>query len=217
MSRLISLLLLLLLATSHTSAQSSSSPSSPLYKLRGKLAASSHSATTPSRAPAAISHLSPVQHVAAVSSASDEDTPIGVASVRPFRTAEELAADTPVVGSSAVEEEEAQAGAASDASDVWTGQQASILPYRETDGEEQREAAEEAEESVFAVASILPFDGASEVDSEHSGDVAVSEAAVSSAADARESESAKRSRVRRFRLRRWLLQKKLGTSVIYSD
>jgi hypothetical protein len=105
-------------------------------------------------------------------------------------------------------------------SEAWQGGVASILPYRSTEADEIREAAQEEEDSEFGVASIVPFDSDAAADGS-SGELDVltsedAEAAASSAAQ-KESEWAKRSRVRRYRLRRWLLQKKLSEAVIYSQ
>ena len=237
-------LLLLVFTCLPSSAQLSSSPSSPLQKLRGKLTASI-------RPPYTVRDASAVKPlVSLVEADADVDAPIGIASILPYRTPAEVAAQpaesthssAEAVEQSVVDDERTvEEDVGQEASilpygteqDVrttesavlteeaeWQGEVASILPYRETDADELREAAQEDEGSEFAVASIVPFDSDRAIDSK-SDEIDLStgddEEAAANSVIQKESEWAKRSRVRRYRLRRWLLQKKLGEPIIYSQ
>ena len=231
----LSVLVLVLLAFSSPSfAQPSSTRSSTLHKLRSKLSAST-------RLPYAVSDV-PVTKT--TEAAAEVEAPIGIASILPYRTPEEVAETVAIralntVAASEADDTEAAleqdnrraeealatteaAGApeAVEMNDTWQGEVASILPYRETNVEELSEVAEEAEGGEFAIASIVPFDSdKAAVDASSKADITteLDEEAVASSAAQKESEWAKRSRVRRFRLRRWLLQKKLGVPIIYSE
>ena len=237
MARLTVLLsLLLLLAVSLLSssfAQPSSAVSPSLHKLRGAIAAATRLPYTVAEPSAAEPLLAPGEAEGLEDDETEAaDMQLGIASILPYRSPDELLqaeneldGPTPSLTPSWADEHVRAAELASQAEARdranWTGEVASILPYRETDADELRETAEEDEEGELGEASVVPFDSKQAVDSSDD-DLSLStlgeeEESVSSSAARAETEWAKRSRVRRFRLRRWLLQKRLGAAVIYSQ
>ena len=246
---LLSLLILLAITFSSSSAQPSSFPSSPLHKLRGRLAASIarlpyHLADTPTvqqpaasveaeaevGAPIGVASILPYRAVEeAVKQAREEESTVDVEEFELAATEETSADDEedntqpqpalPYGSEAEVKTTESAVLDESPEDATWRGEPASILPYRGTDADELREAAQEEEGSEFGVGSIVPFDSDKAVESNGELDLTAveSEEAASSSTALRESEWAKRSRVRRYRMRRWLLLKKAGEPVIYSQ